>query len=155
MAKKDIEKKPPMADGLDPVESPDPGMTIGDYASREEAVWAARELLRKEAQDGLNRRLGINPKEIVGVRFVKSWRNYFADGRVYGFSKKAAGALVAGRIAVLDGVPDPHTKKTAQDAVDEARARREAKAKKADEEAEFEAELKAEAEAKAKADKKK
>ena len=94
MAKKEIEKKAPMPDGVESDESKflDSEMTIGNYASRIEQIEKAREFLRREAQDGLNRRLGINPAEIVGVVFNKSWRNYFADGNVYGFSKKAAKA---------------------------------------------------------------
>lgn len=132
---RDLDKKPTTPDGLEAVESQDPAMTIGDYASREEAIWAAREFLRREAQDGLNRRLGINPKEIIGIQFLKSWRNYFADGKTYGFSKRVVGKLVAAGIAVLDGEPDPRSKKrTAQDEINDARARRKAKAAlKADE----------------------
>jgi colicin import membrane protein len=131
-----LDKKPTTPDGLEADESKlmDSDMSVGDYASRIEAIEKARELLRREAQAGLNRRLGINPAEIVGVTFNKSWRNYFADGNVYGFSKKVAAALVKSGVARYEGAPKPSPKVTAQDLVDQARARRDAKAKvKADE----------------------
>ncbi len=138
MAKKEIEKKPPMPDGLAPDESKlvDSDMSVRDYASRIEAIDKARELLRREAQDGLNRRLGIDPEKLIGVTFNKSWRNYFADGQEYGFSEAVAGKLVKAGVARRVGDPKPGPKVTAQDLVDAARARRAAKKKpKAEQEA--------------------